>query len=272
MDTTPNVIMETPTPQTPPKSTPKNKSNGGLVALCIFLTLIAVGLLVYLANDKGYINIPFLSKLNTNTDTNTQTQEEIGKTTDVSKDVKFTGTVITATLPEGWSMKEYFNGDGSDYLVEGTTYTGLTGIKIFNTSNAEVFHLAAVNGIGFEGCSEYYAFEDDSPAYRSEMQNMVDEIGDTMHVNDFSGTPYFEFTWLGRSTRRIANKLYLDETEGNNYFEASCFNVLVTLKGLSFSGNDGNKYEAYFYGYSTSVTNTELEQIDKILESMELVK
>ena len=56
MDTTPNVIMETPTPQTPPKSTPKSKSNGGLVALCIFLTLIAVGLLVYLANDKGYIN------------------------------------------------------------------------------------------------------------------------------------------------------------------------------------------------------------------------
>jgi cytoskeletal protein RodZ len=157
MDNQPNVVeTQSTTPPMPTSPTPKPKSNGLLVVITVILFIIILGLLTYIAYQKNYIQLPFLSKQNTDTNTNSQTQTETGSTTEASKDVKFAGTVVTATLPEGWSMKEYFNGQGSEYLVEGVTYTGLTGIKIFNADNTDVFHLSAVNGIGFEGCSEYY--------------------------------------------------------------------------------------------------------------------
>lgn len=248
--------------------TEEPKANSWLIVLSIILSLIIVVLLLYIASMKGYIQIPFLSKTDTST---TNTDEKKTDDTTATASNTFTGKTVTATLPSGWSMKEYYDGQGSDYLVEGTVYKGLTAIKIFNASNSQMFYLEAVNGIGNEGCSEYYAFADDNPAFRSESQNIADEVGDPMHVNDFSTTPYTQFTWLGRTTRRISSKLYLDVTEGNNYFETSCFNVAVTLKGLQFTDKENNKYEAYFYGFSTTITNDELLKMDDILKSMKVI-
>ncbi|HAM37314.1 TPA: hypothetical protein DCP42_01170 [Patescibacteria group bacterium] len=279
MDTVPNVPMETPTPiptPTPPPATkPKSKSNGGLVALCICLALIVVGLLVYIAYEKEYIQIPFLSKTDSAQDTeengNTDNTDAT-ETDDVVATTTFTGDTVTATLPEDWTMQEYYDGLGSEYLSEGPNYSGLTGIKIFNASNTSMFYLAGVNGIGFEGCSEYYAFADDNPAYRAEAQASADLMGDPMNINDFSNMPYAEYEVLGRTVRRIATKIYLDDEEGNNYFEAPCFNVVVTFEGLSYTDETNNPYEAYFYGFNTAITGEELLKVDDILKSLTITE
>ena len=274
MDNQPNIVeTQTTTPPVPTPSEPKPKGNASLIVLCVILGLIIVCLLTYIAYQKGLVEIPFLDKANTNT--NTQAEENADDTTVAETETAtetFTGEAVSATLPEGWTIEEYFNGDGSDMLTEGITYTGLTGLKIFNTDDEEMLWLKGVYGIGFEGCSEYYAFEDDNPTYRQEMQDMVDEIGDTMHVNDFSSMPYTEYEWLGHSTRRVANRFYQDSEEGNSYFEASCFNILVVLDGVSFEDNDGYAHSGYFYEFPETITGDQLVQIDGILESMSAVE
>jgi len=273
MDTVPKV---TETQQPTPQPTPKPKSKGGLIALCICLALIIIGLLVYIAYEKEYIQIPFLSKTNSSADT-----EEDGNTEDAdateADDVAattttFTGETVTATLPTGWTMQEFYDGTGSDYLSEGPDYKGLTGLKIFNASNTQMFYLAGVNGIGFAGCTEYYAFADDNPAYRAQAQASADEMGESMNINNFSSMPYTEYEVLGRTVRRIATKIYLDDEEGNNYFEAPCFNVIVTFEGLSYTDETNNPYEAYFYGFNTTITGDELLKVDDILKSMDVVE
>jgi len=270
MDTVPNGTMETPTPTPQTASKPKPKSNGGLVALCICLGLIVVGLLVYIAYEKEYIQIPFLSKNDTSTE---KTEEKkTDDTTVAATTTTFTGETVTATLPTGWTMQEYYDGQGTEYLSKGPAYKGLTGIKIFNASNTSMFYLAGVNGIGFAGCSEYYAFADDNPAYRAQAQASADEMGDPMNINNFSSMPYFEYEVLGRTVRRIATKIYLDATEGNNYFEAPCFNVVVTFEGLAYTDATNQQYEAYFYGFNTTITGDELLKVDDILKSMKVVE
>lgn len=275
MDTVPNVPMETPTPTPQPASKPKSKSNGGLVALCICLALIVVGLLVYIAYEKEYIEIPFLSKTNSaqNTEEDANTDDtDATEAGDAVTTTTFTGETVTATLPEGWTMQEYYNGQGSEYLSDGPDYVGLTGIKIFNEDDTSMFYLAGVNGIGFAGCSEYYAFADDNPAYRAQAQASADEMGDPMNINDFSNMPYVEYEVLGRTVRRVATKIYLDDEEGNNYFEAPCFNVVVTFEGLSYTDETNIPYEAYFYGFNTTITGDELLKVDDILKSMSLTE
>jgi len=268
MDTVPKGTMETPTPTPQPATKPK--SNGGLVALCICLALIIVGLLVYIAYEKEYIQIPFLSKNDTSTE---KTEEKkTDDTTAAAATTTFTGTTVTATLPTGWTMQEYYDGQGTEYLSEGPNYEGLTAIKIFNASNTQMFYLQAVNGIGFAGCSEYYAFADDNPAYRAQAQASADEIGDPMTIVNFSSMPYVQYEVFGRTVRRIATKIYLDDEEGNNYFEAPCFNVVVTFEGLSYTDEDSYQYEAYFYGFNTTITGEELLKVDDILKSMEVVE
>jgi len=277
MDTQPTVVeTQTTTPPMPATPEPKPKGNGALVALAVILGLIIVGLLVYIAYDKGMVEIPFL-KARSDSQENSQNEESDDSATVVETEdegVAFEGEVLSATLPEGWSIEEYFDGDGTDTLVEGVTYTGLTGLKIFNEDDEEMFWLKAVNGIGFAGCNEYYAFEDDSPDYREEMEDIADEMGDTLNINDFSSMPYTEFEWLGHTTRRVAQRFFQDDEEGNEYFEAPCFNIVVTLDGVSFedADSDGPAYTAYFYAFPEDITGAQLIQIDGILESMSVVE
>jgi hypothetical protein len=206
-----------------------------------------------------------------NDDQNTPAEETDDTSTPEATTTTFTGDAVVAQLPTNWTITEYYNGQGSDMLVDGVTYTGLTGLKIFE-NGTQMFWLKAVNGIGFAGCSEYYAFEDDNPAYRQEMQNIADEIGDSMHINNFSSMPYYEYTWLGHTTRRVANRFFQDETEGNAYFEASCFNALVLLNGVSFKDGDNHEYSGYFYEFPSGITGDQLLQVDNILKSMSVVE
>jgi hypothetical protein len=184
----------------------------------------------------------------------------------------FEGEVITAQLPLGWNIIEYFDGDGTDSLPgEPSDYNGLTAIDIISDDNRQVFTLQAVSGIGFAGCPQYALFEDDNNVYKLEQETMNDEMGEAMEVLDYTDTEYVEFEFLGVTFRRVGDKYYYDTQEGNNYFEPPCVEGLLTLEGLYFTDESGYIYESYFYGPTEYTTDGDLPIIDDILESIELI-
>lgn len=185
---------------------------------------------------------------------------------------EFDGIVLSAQLPQGWKIIEYFDGDGTESLPEGQTYTGLTALDIVNTEDLQVFTLQAVSGIGFEGCPEYPLFDDNGESYMFEQESSTEEMGEELNIVDYTDTKYIEFEWLGVTFRRIGEKYFYDTQEGNNYFEPPCVDGLLTLEGLYFEDRDGYKYEGYFYGATEDSTEEDLVVVDQILESMELIR
>lgn len=184
----------------------------------------------------------------------------------------FEGEVISAKLPKGWSIVEYFDGEGTESLPDmGGSYKGLTAIDIVNPKSKQVFTLQAVSGIGFVGCPNYALFEDDSPSYHAEQQSASDEMGDTLNIVDYRDQKYVEFEFLGVTFRRIGEKYFYDMKEGNNYFEPPCVEGVLTLEGLYFTDEEGHVYEAYFYGPTDDATSADLLVIDEILGSAELI-
>jgi catechol 2,3-dioxygenase-like lactoylglutathione lyase family enzyme len=183
----------------------------------------------------------------------------------------FEGEVISAQLPTGWRIVEYFDGEGTESLPEEMgTYTGLTAIDIINPENLQVFSIQAVSGIGFAGCPIYPLFEDDNESYRLVQEGVSDEMGETLNIVDYTDAEYVEFEFLGVTFRRIDDQYFYDTQEGNNYFEPPCVEGLLTLEGLYFTDEDGYKYEAYFYGPTEDSTPEDLIVVDEILESIEL--
>lgn len=184
----------------------------------------------------------------------------------------FEGEIISAKLPKGWSIVEYFDGNGTESLPDiEMSYKGLTAIDVVNPNNKQVFTIQAVSGIGFVGCPNYALFNDDNEAYRFEQQNASEEMGETLNITDYTNTNYIEFEFLGVTFRRIGEKYFYDMNEGNNYFEPPCVEGVLTLEGLYFTDEGGHVYEAYFYGPTDDATSTDLLVIDEILGSVKLV-
>jgi len=198
---------------------------------------------------------------------------EEGEEEEIAEDeyTTFEGEVITATLPEGWDIVEYFDGEGTESLPEGQTYTGLTAIDIISDDNRQVFTLQAVSGIGFIGCPQYAVFDDDNESYRFEQESINDGLGEEMEILDYTDTEYSEFEFLDVTFRRVDDKYYYDTEEGNNYFESPCIEGLLTLEGLYFTDEDEYIYEAYFYGPTEYAIDEDLPIVDEILESVELI-
>lgn len=184
----------------------------------------------------------------------------------------FEGEVISAKLPKGWSIVEYFDGDGTESLPDMEMgYKGITAIDVVNPNNKQVFTIQAVSGIGFVGCPNYALFSDDNEAYRFEQQNASEEMGEALNITDYTNTNYIEFEFLGVTFRRIGEKYFYDMNEGNNYFEPPCVEGVLTLEGLYFTDEGGHVYEAYFYGPTDDATSADLLVIDEILGSVKLV-
>lgn len=203
------------------------------------------------------------------TDTNEDDAEAVEEESEYTT---FTGEVITAQLPEGWSIVEYFDGEGTESLPDmGLNYEGLTAIDIINPDSLQVFTIQAVSGIGFAGCPNYALFDDDGEAYRLQQESVSDDMGEPLNITDYTGTDYVEFEFLGVTFRRIDDKYFYDTQEGNNYFEPPCVEGLLTLEGLYFTDSDEYKYESYFYGPTEDATEDDLPIVDEILESIELI-
>jgi hypothetical protein len=266
----------------------KNKEKS-LTILIVVLTVLLLSLFVYIIYTRDIKREQQKEDDTTVTELQDDNQEvditdddtdvcEVGEegceeeTTEENELASFEGEVLSAQLPLGWNIVEYFNGDGTDSLPEEMgEYSGLTAIDIINPVGLQVFTIQAVSGIGFLGCPNYALFEDDNPAYNSEQQTVSDEIGETFNVIDYTDEEYSEFEFLGVTFRRIGKKYFYDTQEGNNYFEPPCVEGLLTLEGLYFTDDDGYKYEAYFYGPTEDSTEADLVVVDQILSSIELL-
>jgi len=269
------------------KETETKKKKTGLILLVVILFLIIITLIAYILypHIKSFIQeiLPNSERETTVEDTEEEleevenasessTEETPNTETPEEEDtsIAITGDIVSATIPEGWNLVEYMDGDGTT-MLSGGTYTGLTGLKIFNPQNENVFSLEAVSGIGFVGCGDYAKFNDESEAYFQEQVNNNSEAGVEMEIHDYTSTPYAEFDWLGTTMRRITDLYYYDTLEGNNYFEPPCVPGLIVLEGLTFEDSYGYVGEAYFYGLEDIAEVSEYEIVDEILESMETV-
>lgn len=246
-----------------------------------FLLLVNVCLLVYIClpfiNSYGKEILPDLDIWTEEEEDSTEeeTGEEDGEILDENTEEEetttyFEGESVTAELPEGWNIVEYFDGEGTDMIVADTEYTGLTALEIVSPNDLVIFSMKAVDGIGIIGCPNYAVFDDNNESYYQEQVNANNEVGETMTEHDFTDTEYVEFEWLGTTMRRIGSVYYYDTQEGNNYFEPPCVPTLITLEGLTFETN-GYTGESYDYGFTENATGDDYTTVDGILESMEVI-
>jgi hypothetical protein len=258
------------------KDIPTTKSKDiWVVLLNIFLALITIFLLGYIAYKNGYIDLdnilkPKDSGSQEQEDNEVDESEEEQEEEDIEEESSFTtyeGSVLSAITPDGWTIVEYMDGDGTDMLVDGLTYTGLTGLKVFNGSDT-ILEMIAVSGIGFIGCPELPIFEDSSEEYLEEQEGYNEVSGTDLVTYDYTDTEYSNFKWFGKDFRRVNTALYFDTVEDNEYFEPQCEGGLVIVPGFSFKDSDGYEGVAYFYGIMEDATDEQLEVLDGILASM----
>lgn len=184
----------------------------------------------------------------------------------------FTGKYIIATIPKGWRIEEYENGQGSKMLTSGLKYTGLTGLKVFK-QDSEMFSMQAVYGLGFAGCPNYAKFKDESITYYQQIVSDNEVVGEQLNINDFTTSPYTEFKWLGLPFRRVDKTYVYDTKPGNQYFESTCVFTLVSFPDITLFKADGNfESSAYDFGATDSASQQDLLLIDGILESMKISK
>lgn len=257
---------------TPPenKINPTKNKTGLLVGIIVILLVLLLLSAGYFSYKAGYLDA-LLGKEDKQEQGQEKEEEMEEKKEEEAKSSPFEGKTVSAILPEGYKLVEYYNGEGTDSLPEGNTYTGFTGLKIMY-ENMEIFSIRAVSGIGFIGCPMYPKFADFNPLHLEENENIADEMGDDINIVDYANTKYTQFEWLGKTFRRIGVNYFYDTAASNSYFEPPCFSGIVSFDGLNFTDSNDFTGEAYFFGASVNATEEDLLAVDKILESMKLIK
>ena len=238
------VVSPTPVAEENKKEESDKSKSKVLIPIVIVLTILLLGIGGYIVYTQ------YFNKANKVVDTNedeitTEDEEDIEEIdvcnvgddcneeiTTEDETTEFVGQVISATLPAGWNIVEYFDGAGTESLPDMTEYFGLTAFDILNPENLQVFTLQAVSGIGFAGCPEYPLFNDNGENYMAMQESASTEMGETLNVVDYTNEEYIEFEFLNTTFRRIANQYFYDTQEGHNYFEPPCVDGLLTLEGL----------------------------------------
>lgn len=271
-------VSPPPMEQTENKVVPVEKKGKDIwvILLNILLALITIFLLAYVAYKNGYIDIDNI--FNTKEEGEEQSSEEENEDDEEATEIEETeddevvmgtyeGDAFSAIIPEGWSIVEFTDGDGSDMMVEGVTYIGLTGVTVFHGED-QILHVKAVSGIGFVGCPELPLFSDSSAAYKDEQDDINAEVQMEMELLDYTTTDYSDFEWFGKDFRRVNTSFYYDTVPGNNFFEPQCERIAIGVPGFSFEDADGYEGTAYFYEISEEASEEELETLDGILASM----
>lgn len=266
--------------QTPAPEVPKIEKRSAwgtisivIITLLVTLILCLIVVLALIVTGTGKSLLDSVSEDNEETTENTEDESEPSGTGDAqsttSDTAKFTGDYITAEMPTGWIITEYTNGDGTDMLVEGVTYTGLTGMKISKPGGTVVFKMEAVSGIGgVDACGEYFKFSDSSPSYQSDVETQSADLGVPTTIVDLTGGTYSEFYFLGKRVRRINNNLYWDKTAGTGTFDAACgMEHMFWILPLSFTA-DGMASSTYQISIESGVSPADLNSLDDVLESL----
>lgn len=206
---------------------------------------------------------------------NTETNEESANTTQNVKTTTFTGNYITAELPQGWTIVEYNDKNGSDMIMEGIVYSEFVGLKVFNSSNNEMFYLKAVDGIGgVSGCNEIFKFSDSDNAYIVAGNDFDGTSGVTPNVIDLTSQNHSEYTLLGFNVRRVDHNIYRDAYNSHysgfnpgcgidrNIFQLTSLNYKSVVAGVTQSGH------TYSWGIPSNAPLNDLETLDNVLESI----
>lgn len=192
-------------------------------------------------------------------------------TTPTTEPTVVTGEFTRGEVPEDWTIVEYKDGAGSDMLVSGVTYTGLTGLEIKNPSGTVVFKLEGVYGIGgVESCENYYQFSDDSAAYLAQVQATNAEVGEPAPtIVDLTSATYQESDLFGIQIRRIGTTIYWDVISGDAYFQSACGirKPFFNFPTLTFDG-DGTSIDSYQFTVNGTSPESELLELDTIFESL----
>lgn len=252
----------------------EKKKKSVLFYINIFLLLAVLGLGAYILVKEGF----WIKKQNhemKETEEATEKKKSDGSIVvevKESKYVDFEGDYIKAKLPEGWSIKEYKDGEGSDYLVDGSNPKGLTGLEIKRGENI-ILKLEAVDGYGVIDCGELAHFKDFSKEYEEKWMGGDREIGEKTKVLDFTNTAYSEAILFGTKIRRVGKTFYYDTVEEGPYFESHCTRVILVFKDLMFTvgeGSNQSKHGDYQYTLSEDVSEDNLLLLDGILKSMKV--
>ena len=191
-----------------------------------------------------------------------------------NKYIKYEGKYLFAKIPESWSIVEYENGAGSDTLVSGLDYEGLTAVKIFDGEGKLIFWIKGVNGIGgVGGCEEYYKFDDFSVAHLDQIKEENEIVfGYDPTIVDLTNVDYSEFDLFDVRTRRINDTFYFDLVDSNSFFESSCgFSMMFIQTGEELYGSDDMYGGSYFFEFGQSLSDEELEILDNVLDSAEII-
>ncbi|MBD3329376.1 hypothetical protein GF357_02680 [Candidatus Dojkabacteria bacterium] len=184
---------------------------------------------------------------------------------------KYNGKNIKAELPEGWKIDVEVDGAGSDMLVPGVDYEGVTALTVKNPNGKWLFKLYGVSGIGGIGaCEEYFKFADDSAAYLQEKKDKSKFVlEEELTVYDYSNSDYSEFYIFDLRARRLGHKLFWDTVDGNQFFEAGCgiSYSFIPLSEIKF--DETNDVSAYGWDINEEASEAELKLLDDVLESLE---
>ena len=188
----------------------------------------------------------------------------------------FSGDYLLAEdIATGWSIVEYVNGAGSDMLVSGVTYVGLTGLEVKNASDVVVFKMEGVNGIGgTDYCGEVFQFSDSSATYVQDTYDASVALGQgTPLIVDLSGDTYAAYEFLGTNIRRIDYDLYWDTSTAGS-FDAACGIAagVRKLTTISFEGTQGaitDTLDSYSFDIPATVSSSDLLLLDQVLENLE---
>lgn len=257
---------------TPIQEEKKKKSVLFYINIFLFISVLALGTYI-LFKEKFWIK----EQEQEVQETKEKTEEKKGDGS-VVVEVKeteytdFTGEFVKAQLPEGWSIKEYKDGDGTEYLVDGINVKGLTGLEIKKDENI-IFKLEAVDGYGVIDCGELAHFKDFSKEYEEKWMRGDREIGEETKILDFSNTAYSEAILFGTKIRRVGKTFYYDTVEEGPYFESHCTRLILVFKDLVFTvgkGSNQSKHSDYQYTLSEDVSEDNLLLLDGILKSMKV--
>jgi len=186
------------------------------------------------------------------------------------EDQQFSGDAISAVLPDGWQIVEYYDGAGTDMLVETLSYEGISAIEVINPDNEVIFKLKGVYGIGgTDYCAEYYKFADFDQADYDYFEGVNDEFFQVdLPIVDLSGVSYSEINLFERELRRVDKVLYIDRIDTNATFDAGCgiSKAMWEIESLTLN-QDTYVNHTYTWYINDSATDQELEILDDILNS-----
>jgi len=285
-----NQTAQKPQPAVQPQATnvvanPKPqpfKSSMFKIILAVVITFMLTSICFLLWFNTGLKDTFITSKPTSNGDSSTP--NETSPTPVVTEELQavnqtFTGDEVTAEIPQDWDIVEYKDGAGTDMVVGGQVYTGLTGLEVLNANNNVVFKMKAVDGVGGLGtCSEIFKFSDTQQTYIDQLiadGQAVEGAGFVYQINDLSNETYVNLNIFGNDARRIATALYW-----NDYNAVGVFNPLCGINAAFIIFDEiefgvQNAPAGYIAPYEVTITTgttaADLLILDAILNSLEAV-